>query len=293
MSTHLSRATIALVALFVTSALVGCSRSISAVKESDAPDAGFKIGQVLDHKANCASSSWSQSTDDTDRPVVEFHCDVQIPDEAFNHQRQTLHNEVTRQFDEREKGGPYITKPSGEPAQYPLSASRYDESINDQLFRSDPVAASVLDDAKKEYGQLLADLQKVDSPCADSMMERRKTFDESTEKYIASRKKVSEIIRWVLKDGQVVQRMVSAKLADGSSAITPGAETWLYSAMLEPSAANQEYAVLTASTAMRVDVGDIKYCDNIDAYRPFSARADSVLEKIRAAGEIYSQHHAH
>ncbi|WP_293238815.1 hypothetical protein, partial [Paludibacterium sp.] len=52
--------------------LSGCSRSISIVKDSDAPNPSYKIGQLLDHKANCASSSWSSGKDNYDRPTVEF-----------------------------------------------------------------------------------------------------------------------------------------------------------------------------------------------------------------------------
>lgn len=272
-------------ALCAALAIGGCSRSIPYVKDSDAPDARFKIGQVLDHKDNCTSSSWSHGTDENGRPVVTFRCEMQIPDDALASLKAPLLANERQQFDTRIKGGPYLIDHG-----FPLSQELHDSDFDDPNIRRDPEAAVQLDQARVEYAKIVEDLAKVDAKCAGALPGMQADLEARVDKYFAGHRKIDELIQFVLKDDTIVEQQLSAKFEDGSDALSLGMAPLLYRFMLSPSDRNAEYGLLTSSLMKRVDVGDIKYCGDSAPYQPFTARTNAVFDETVSAQQLYADH---
>jgi len=271
--------------------LSGCSRSISIVKDSDAPNPSYKIGQLLDHKANCASSSWSSGKDNYDRPTVEFRCEVHIPAEMTEKMEATLLQEVNRRFDERFKKGPYVPGLTGEGDQYPVSQYRIDLSFNNSVYRTDPATAAQLDEAKKKYDQAIADLASVDSQCISTLKGQQADIASSVQHYFSDHNSITEVLTFSLKDNSVAGVTVTTQYKDGSNAARAIVPSALYNYMLDPASQQSEEAhLLSASFMPRIDVGDLKYCGHVERYQRFAARINEVKSDIDAAGNSYQSH---
>jgi hypothetical protein len=275
--------------------LAGCSQSITTVKNSAAPKASFTIGQVLDHKDNCSSSSWSASKDANDHPVVEFKCALHTSDATIS-QRSTF-KDAREAAQRRVEGGvdkatlPGVADKSG---QTTLSILRTDlkaldeDSDQSKEIADDPTAAAQFADLRQRWKTAEADLDAVDSECRKQLPQLVDEREAAAAKFYREHRDFAEAIAFMLKDKVIVERQLSISDAEGHDLTGKIPPSLLYEMMLDPDPNKDEERVVLAEAApLPADTIDYAFCGHPERYLPVAERMADIKLGIDPAWSAF------
>lgn len=286
--------------LFLAFTLAACSRSISTVKDSDAPNAGYKIGQVLDHKANCASSSWSQGKDSNDRPMVEFQCKLIVSDAVIKGIADAALEASRHAVEQRLHGGKSAVPAVGLPGLHgldTLEGREHDfeglDPASDQAKRlaDDGDAAAQMMNLRQKWAEVEAQADSVDSECRKQLPSVLAEREAVITKALTDHRQYLESIQFILKDDQIIERRLNITDDDGHDvSIPPGV---LYGMMLNPNdrpdqQGSEERVILHEAVKLPPDEFDYQFCGHQEKYVPISERFEALDTEAGAIWKGFS-----
>lgn len=261
-----------LAALATAGLLCACSKSIDTVKNSPAPDASYKLGQLLEHKDNCVNTKWSTDTDDKGRKTVEFRCEVKPRSEVIDAAAQEGMRMANNDIDSRLREGPRLTVWSGiDDRMAPLTLDGIGIPNRLTFLRQtqDPSIDAKLDELKQRYDIVVQQLEQADAPCVAQLRQRRVDNIAHARQYLADHSVSTEVMRWTLNDGEIVSIAADLTNAEGASVLHGMSPSVLYTYALSPTDRMSEEKLIVALVSLPAqEEADLNLCGHAEAYQP-------------------------
>lgn len=271
-------------ALLAASALLcACSKGIDTVKNSPAPDASYKLGQLLDHKDNCTSVKWSSGRDDKGRSTVDYRCEVKVRVAVLDEAAKKAVVRVSNDIQDRLEHGPRLpvlsTFDDQRQADLRLEALRIPGALANERMREDAAVAAKLDELKKRYDAAVQQLGQADAPCQAQLRQQLADNLARTRKYLEEHSTATEVIRWTLNDGEIVSVASDLTNAEGVSVLQSASANLLYTYMLAPAdRVSEERLIVGNVPAPASEETDLNFCGRAQAYQP---AIDAVIQVQR------------
>ena len=273
-----------LAVLAAISLLGACSKSIDTVKNSPAPDASYKFGQLLDHKDNCTSTKWGTSEDNKGRTTVDYRCEVKLRSALLDEAAQNAVVSLSNDIHFRLTDGPFLPVLDGDRSvDLHLEAMHIPAGLADEQLREDPANAAKLDDLKARYDATVQQLAQVDAPCQAQLRQQLTDSLAHTRKYLEEHSIYTELIQWTLNDGAIVSVAADLTNAEGASMLQNASPNLLYTYMLAPTDRLSEEKLIVGNVPMPAqEKNDLNFCGRSDAYKPTIDALNQVRRDLAA-----------
>lgn len=189
--------------------LSACSDGdISKLRAQTIPaNPSFTIGQAFDHRNACAAVSWSQSTDDRGRKVIEYRCTFKVDKSYYEKSQQTEIDQLNKAMSQEQ--GSY-ERELAQRAKALEDRQKQEEQIESQLDQQpstvNPNALFMrnqVDRMKQDLASSTARYQEMKANEAQALAQIQSNYQASIDKIKANGLIVSatETFQWAVNEG--------------------------------------------------------------------------------------------